>query len=160
MNRDDEILRAIRIAFGDCRRPPHFTNYTHCKECQEHDDVLRGHNIDTLSLDDVGNPGWDPICFISPQGFAYYFPALARLALASADDQEDQYLPQLLFHLQPDGRGNERWQYCSPEQRTAVAAFLRHAIDTRAELLDNYTRADDALLALDAWASTPKSNDV
>ena len=31
MNRDDEILRAIRIAFADCCRPEHFTDYTHCR---------------------------------------------------------------------------------------------------------------------------------
>jgi hypothetical protein len=99
VNRDDEIFQAIRAAFADCRRPEHFTNYTHCEECHEHDEVLCAHDVDTLALDDVGNPGWDPICFISPQGFAYYFPALARLALAPADDQNDQYLPQLLFHL-------------------------------------------------------------
>ncbi|MDX2272422.1 MAG: DUF6714 family protein [Cyanobacteriota bacterium] len=160
MNRDDEILRTIRTAFADCCRPEHFTNYTHCEECREHNDVLRAHDLDTLSLDHVGNAGWDPICFISPQGFAYYFPALARLALAPADDEHDAYLPQLLWHLQQDGRSNERWLYCSPQQRAAVVAFLRYAIDTRAELLDSYLAANDALNALDAWTFTPEPNDA
>ena len=160
MNRDNEILRAVRIAFGGCPRPKHFTNYTHCEECQEHDDLLRSRDVDTLSLDDIGNPGWDPICFISPAGFAYYFPALARLALDAPDERGYSYLRQLFFHLQHDGRGNERWQHCTPKQRAVVSAFLRHVIDTRAAVLDGCASADDAFHALDAWASTPDPNDA
>jgi hypothetical protein len=157
VNRDDEILRALRATFAGCRRPAYFTNYTHCEECREHDDVLHAHDLDTLSHAHVGNPGWDPICFVSPAGFAYYFPALARLALEPADDS---YLPQLLFHLQPDGRGNERWRHCTPEQRAAVVTFLRHVINTRPELLDNYASTDDVLRALDAWSAAPQPSDT
>lgn len=35
-------------------------------------------DLDTLKLEDVGNLGWNPICFITPVGFRYYFPAFAR----------------------------------------------------------------------------------
>jgi len=158
VNPDNEILRAIHIAFRDCPRPEHFTDYTHCAECEEHDEVLRSRDVETLSFNEVGNAGWDPICFLSPAGFAYYLPALARLALDPPDEQGNSYLRQFLFHLQYDGRGNERWQHCTPKQRAIVVAFLHHVIDTRAEVLDGSAIADDAFLALDAWTVTPELN--
>ena len=82
MSSDAQVLETIQQAFASSPRPRHFTNYTHCSECAEHDEVLRSRDVQTLRIEDVGNPGWDPICFISPEGFAYYVPALARLALA------------------------------------------------------------------------------
>jgi hypothetical protein len=78
---DNQVLRRIQLAFASRVRPDHFTNYMHCSECAEHDEVLRSRNSDTLRIEDVGNSGCDPICYISPEGFAYYLPALARLAL-------------------------------------------------------------------------------
>ncbi len=82
MTTDKEILERINQAFAASPRPEHFTNHTHCCECFEHDKLLRSRDGDTLGMNDVGNPGWDPICFISPEGFAYYLPALARLTLS------------------------------------------------------------------------------
>jgi hypothetical protein len=63
---DAEIITGIRRVFATRLRPEHFTNHNHCDECAEHDEVLRSRSLDTLSIDDVGNPGWDPICFIHP----------------------------------------------------------------------------------------------
>lgn len=156
--KDEEILTLVRCAFAEARRPVHFTNYTHCEECAEHDAVLRSRTLDSLTRADVGNVGWDPICFISPTGFSYYFPALARLALGATEPPHGPYLVQLLYALQRDGRGDERWQHCTPTQRLAVVDFLRHVIDTRAEVLDNYGSTKDALAALDAWAATSVSH--
>src|SRR5690242_13994900 len=96
---DDDILEVVRQAFAVCPRPEHFTDFTHCEECREHDDLLRSRDVDSLRGEDVGNPGWDPLCFTSAEGFAYFFPALARLALDSAGPDRDWYGPQLLFHL-------------------------------------------------------------
>ena len=78
MINDDEILSVVTQAFGECHRPEHFTNYTHCCECAEHDDLLRSRDRVTLSIADVGNAGWDPICFVTNEGFQYYLPALVR----------------------------------------------------------------------------------
>ena len=160
MNRDDEILQLIRSAFGSCARPAHFTDFTHCPECKEHDDVLLAHDVENLTREAAGSSGWDPICFTSPQGFAYYFPALARLTLAPTDNERDWYGIQLVFHLQYEGRSNKLRKYCSLDQCSAVVAFLRHVIETRAELLDTYGYTEDALLALNAWTSTSELNDA
>jgi hypothetical protein len=81
MDAEAQLSAQIDAAFGGVERPVHFTTYTHRCECAEHDELLRARDRDTLSIADVGNPGWDPICLTSPQGIAYYFPALARLPL-------------------------------------------------------------------------------
>ncbi|HXG68159.1 MAG TPA: DUF6714 family protein [Blastocatellia bacterium] len=149
---DAEILDAITQAFSLCERPEHFTNYTHCCECFEHDELLRSRDPETLCMDDVGNMGWDPICFISSEGFAYYFPALARLALSPPDSY--WYGPQLFWHLILDGEQNRRWQHFTPEQRRAVATLLEHLVETRAELLEDYNSTDDLFRALEIWSAT------
>ena len=74
-----DLLTEAEEIFGSTPRPEHFTNYRHCCECAEHDETLRSATPETLSYESV-RPGWDPLCFVSPQGFQYYFPALVRLA--------------------------------------------------------------------------------
>jgi hypothetical protein len=65
---DDAILSVVAAAFDECQRPKHFTDYTHCCECAEHDVLLRSRNRGTLTVADVGNPGWDPLCFVTNEG--------------------------------------------------------------------------------------------
>lgn len=96
---DSQILEGIRRAFAGRSRPDHFTNHLHWEECAGHDEVLCLRDLDTLSIADAANPGWDPICFISQEGFRYYFPALARLTLAEPDEQCGWCGSQLFFHL-------------------------------------------------------------
>lgn len=149
MTSDAEILTGLRQAFAACPRPDHFTDQNHCDECSDHDQTLLARDLDTLSLADVGNPGWDPICFITDEGFRYYFPALARLALT------ETYVDQLLFHLTYDGPRNRRVLACSPAQRRAVSALLRHILETRAQLVDEYHCGDELLQAIEYWSAEP-----
>ena len=129
-----ELLRAIERAFADVVRPEHFTNYEHCDECFEHDETLRGSTPATIGLAELGNGGWDPICYISVQGFHYYFPALARLALGQ---DQDWYLDQFLFHLQWPP---ERISDMTSAQRAAVRPFLEHLFESRFEELGESDR--------------------
>jgi hypothetical protein len=78
MPSDSEVLSRIDAAFASVRKPEHFTNYEHCEECREHDELLRTRDRQTLDLKDVGNICWQPISFSSGQGVAYYFPALVH----------------------------------------------------------------------------------
>lgn len=77
MKNDAAILAVIDAEFGAVPRPEHFTDFTHCCECAEHDEALRSRDRASLRIEDVGNPGWDPLCFCSAEGIAYFFPALA-----------------------------------------------------------------------------------
>jgi hypothetical protein len=153
---DAQILEMVKEAFATRRRPVHFTNFKHCEECAEHDELLRSRDVDTLKLDDVGNPGWDPICFISPEGFAYYLPALARLALASNEKTHTWYVSQMLFHLCSDGHNNQRVQFCSPEQRQAIITLLHHLVETKAALIDEHRIADELFQAIAIWSEDSK----
>jgi hypothetical protein len=154
---DAELLGRIRAAFAPVARPARFTNRDHCCECAEHDDLLRSRDLDSIVVEDVGNPGYDPMCFATDEAFLYYFPALARLALAAPVAGRGWYFEQLLFHLTYEGAANRRLHAASPPQREAVLLFLRHVHTTRpGEVSQN--RCDEALLAaLDAWAPGPGS---
>jgi len=154
MSTDAAVMAQIDAAFGAIEPPEHFTNFTHCCECAEHDDLLRSRNRETLRIEDVGNPGWDPLCFTSSQGIAYYFPALARLALSPPVYGYGWYADQLLFHLYSGFRDNEFFRYCNPQQRAAVATFLSHIIESRAALVDELTSCDEFLRCYELWSDT------
>jgi hypothetical protein len=149
---DADILRLVNEAFAGCARPAHFTDHTHCEECADHDELLRSRDRETLRLEDVGNPGWDPMCFVTDAGFGYYFPALARLALAAPEEELDWYPRQLLFHLTYDGQANRHRRSLTPDQRGAVAALLRHLSETRPRLVEANGCADELRLAIDLWS--------
>lgn len=152
MPTDSEVLAAIDAAFAGVSKPEHFTNYKHCEECAEHDETLRMHDRSTLLVSHVGNPGWDPLCFTSPHGKAYYMPTLARFALDPPTHQHGWYGDQLLFHLYADGADNALIKYCNAEQRTAVAALLAHFVETRASSIEALAREDELLRAYEFWA--------
>ncbi|MBA5639915.1 hypothetical protein H3H37_22915 [Duganella sp. LX20W] len=149
---DAAALKRISGAFNNCLRPVHFTDFQHCEECAEHDRTLLSRTPDTIAIQDVGNPGWDPICFISPEGFLYYIPGLARLVFEEPLYGYSWYAAQFLWHLISDGPSNNRFNACTPKQRAAIAAFIGHLIDTRADQLDEECLTDDALRAWEIWS--------
>jgi hypothetical protein len=58
----DWIQQATRL-FND-PKPAHFTNYRHCCECAEHDATLLAYDVNSISLEQLGHPSWDP-CALS-----------------------------------------------------------------------------------------------
>src|SRR5262245_53997305 len=135
-------------------KPTHFTNHTHCCECAEHDEVLLSDDIDSISLAELGNPGWDPLCFSSPEGMLYYMPALVRLTLDTIEKPIESYLDQFVFHLIKDGPGNNVVSACTEEQRQFVADFSEYLITNHAVHIDDGTfLADDLLRAHEIWTN-------
>ena len=45
---DEAVIQNITEAFSGIEKPEHFTNFTHCDECKEHDDTLRARTVETL----------------------------------------------------------------------------------------------------------------
>jgi len=133
-------------------KPEHFTNYRHCCECAEHDATLLACDIDSISLQQLGNPGWDPLCFVSSEGFLYYLPALIRITLDTMATPQDRYLDQLLFHLMRNGKDHDLVRACSLEQCVFVAEFLAYLIDQYSAELDECTYSDDMLKAYEIWS--------
>ena len=151
MATDQEIISAAQKMFGSETRPEHFTNFSHCCECAEHNDLLSSRSPETLKLEDVNNAGWDPICFATSDAFRYYLPALIRLALESAATQY-WYFPQLLFHLIGDGPQNRRVVCCTPKERKVVVNFLWHVLDSQSQLAVEYGIEEELQRALEIWS--------
>lgn len=124
-----QILQDIDKVFGGLPRPEPLLNTPgHCEECEEHEQTLQAVTAATVSIKEVGNSCWDPICYVSDETFHYFMPGLARLALGMGDDY---YLGQLLFHL----------DYCradsfNPTQKNAVWNLIHHLFDTMPEEIE------------------------
>ena len=93
----NEPLEKIRALFAEEKRPEHFTDFEHCEECADHDVTLQKYDNTNLPSHVVTNPGWDPICFITPIGFRYYYPRLCELAYGAGNDF---FLDSFLRHLE------------------------------------------------------------
>ena len=134
-------------------KPAHFTNYQHCCECAEHDAVLVAADVDSIGLQQLGNPGWDPLCFTSAEGLVYYMPALLRLTLETMTTPQERYLEQLLFHLLYDGPENRIVRACNPEHRAFIARFLAYLIEQYSvEMDEGILLSEDMLKAYDIWS--------
>ncbi len=144
----DWVQEAKRIFAAT--KPEHFTNYGHCEECAEHDQTLKNSDVDRIGLDELGNPGWDPICFCSDEGKKYYMPAFIRLSLETVHG--DYYLGQLLFHLEGDGEDNALFLSCSTEQRQFIASFITYMIHRYADQVDSNCYTDNALRVHEIWS--------
>ena len=134
-------------------KPEHFTDYRHCCECAEHDETLLACDVDSIGLEQLGNPGWDPICFCSPEGMLYYMPALIRFTLDTISSPHQSYLDQMLFHLIKDGPRNTLVSACNEEQRKFIAQFLEYLIAEHADQISSQVFAvDDVLRAHEIWS--------
>ncbi|MEO8609218.1 MAG: hypothetical protein ABI690_15110 [Chloroflexota bacterium] len=113
------ILAAIDQAFGHIPRPEIMLREpTHCEECVDHETVMQAVTPQTVSLHEIGNPGWDPVCYVADETFGYFMPAFARLALDA--DNHYAYLHQLFFHL----GHTDRIAAFNTNQRQAVAQLM------------------------------------
>lgn len=110
------------------QKPNHFVDYQHCCECAEHDQTLLECDVHSIGLAQLGNAGWDPLCFCSAEGLMYYMPGLIRLTLDTMNTSE-VYLDQLLFHLTYDGMDNRLVRACSGEQREFITNFLEYLVE-------------------------------
>lgn len=153
---DFQVLESLRKAFAACAKPEHFTNYKHCDECLAHDELLRSRDRKSLLLEDVNNPGWDPLCFTSAEGFFYYLPTLVRFCLTPSPDIS-WHFAQLVFHLTHSYERNRHLKHANAQQRQSVVAFLRHVASTRKSLVESYLCTKDLELAIRLWSDTEVS---
>jgi hypothetical protein len=151
MSAADEVLRIIDDAFGPCEKPRHFTNYTHCEECAEHDALLRSRSRTTLTFEDIANPGWNPLCFSSAEGIFYFMPTLVRMAIDPGREGRGWEGDVLLFHLWTGGSTNSLLAAASMEQRSAIASLLTYFIETA--ITDDDLDTDHLLQAHSHWSS-------
>lgn len=131
-------------------KPEHFTDYQHCDECAEHDQTLLQWDVDSIGLAQLGNPGWDPICFCSCEGRQYYLPAMIRLTLETIE--AELYLEQFLFHLSWDGENNAFYLSCNVRQREFIADFIVYLTDHYTDQVEQALCTDDLLRVYQIWS--------
>jgi hypothetical protein len=131
-------------------KPEHFTDFTHCEECEEHDQTLLNATILTIGLEELGNPGWDPICFCNEIGKMYLTPAFVRLSLETVNSEF--YFGQFLFHLEHNGENNKYFLACSPAQRSFLAEFIGYMISSFASEIERNFYTEEALRAYEIWS--------
>lgn len=138
MSRREQVITEVRRAFGGIPRPEPFIRGTcWCEECTDHDQEMRAFPPDDLPLEQLDNPGWDPICFASDQAFAYLMPGMVRLALEHTFD----YIDQFLFHLGLP----ERVAVLTPDQLNALIGVLELLVEESPEALQRNLAEDDLL---------------
>jgi hypothetical protein len=133
-------------------KPEHFTDFGHCEECAEHDETLRSSSVEEIGIEQLGNPGWDPICFSSAEGIKYYFPAMIRLSIETIEGE--YYFDQLLFHLGYSGKENRLLNSFTLRQKEFVARFLWYMISAYSFELEENLSADEALSIYALWSES------
>ena len=136
-------------------KPDQFTKYKHCKECAEHEETLQKSSIDTIGLDELGNPGWDPICFCNNEGKKYYMPAFIRLSLETIEGEF--YLAQLFFHLESNGKANEFFKSCNEAQRAFIVSFVEYIINQFPDALERNICENEAFKVYGIWSNAQLS---
>jgi len=145
---DEAVLNEINRVFIEVQKPTHFTDYLHCDECEMYDNRLTGNTRERISRYELSNLGGDPLTMSSAEGFAYYFPALARYALLpDIWHGYDWYAEQLIHHLSSSGVGNDFLAWCSTQQQMAVYQLLLLLSNSR---FATY-KARELVDALNAW---------
>lgn len=133
----ESAIAAVKEIFRPVPRPGEFIWGTcYCEECVEHNETLAAHTPDTITLAQLGNAGWDPLCFANHQAFRYYLPALIRLSFGP-----DGYWSQLLFHLNCDGR----IEALEKQEAQVVLDILWLLADLYGEEIEQYGDADSLL---------------
>lgn len=148
MNKE-EIKLYVEKVFSGNAIPENFTNRDHCDECAEHDETLRSCTPKSIDLEQLGNPGWDPICFVLPDAFKYYFPAMVRLALDS--EKNNSYLEQFLFHVTYDGEDSRFFKHFSKDEREATLEVLKHIESQMGDIIDALNLENELKEAIELW---------
>jgi hypothetical protein len=138
-----DVLAEIRRAFADVPRPERFTDCGPSSDRAEHEQTLRALTPDTISLEEVGHAGWDPICFVTVEGFQYFMPGLARLVLARG------YIAEFLFQLNDD-----RIAGFTGEQRLATLHLLEFVREQMPDEVETWMAEHDLKDRIQALSAT------
>ncbi|MGV7220377.1 MAG: hypothetical protein ACQ9MH_02480 [Nitrospinales bacterium] len=128
----EKFIAEAKVLFPTNNRPKFFLpSQEHCRvcsECAEHEETLQAHNPESIGLEQLGNSGWDPICYIIAEGYKYYFSALVRLAINDIDKLE--YIDLFLYGLVTNGADNRRFSVFSEDQKKFVQNLLIELVDS------------------------------
>lgn len=152
MNKEQIVSEAYR-AFSGFVRPEHFTNHMHCEECAEHDETMRSRSLAEIGTQQIGNPGWSPIPFLTERAYGYVMPRLLELALSSGADGDadrDPFIFPYLLALTPSPE-HRRLDHFTTEQRSVVLESLYYIRDRMRALVERECCESDLSEAIALW---------
>lgn len=154
------IINDAYRAFSSFSRPEHFTDYTHCDECEEHDNTMRSCSLSEIGSNHVGNPGWSPIPFFTEQAFGYVMPRLLELALTNGINAHGEpFVFQYLLALTPLPE-HRKFNNFTPEQAAVVLKSLYYIRDHMGAVVENECCQNDLTDAIALWEAIAPNNSL
>ncbi|MDT0140688.1 hypothetical protein [Acidovorax sp. PRC11] len=100
----DSAIFVLDKFFSKCPRPLVFNSYTkEDDEFLQHDRLLKSRTPDSLSREDLGTVGWNPIGCMNVEGWRYWLPTLGRIAHTTETADRGFFFGDLLAYLKnPD----------------------------------------------------------
>jgi hypothetical protein len=139
-------------AFAAFAKPEHSTNYSHCEECAEYDQLLRGVKRTELTVAQIGTVAWGPIPFLTPQALAYYLPRIAELALRGArNKEEDSFACQFLNQVSSQGKDAPQFSCLGPEHKALVLRCIEFIAATHFQEIEAQCYTDTLQKSLLGW---------
>ena len=96
----EELISLAYKEFNEFEKPEHSTNYKHCEECNEYNELLKDVDRKELSIEQIGTVCWGPVPFLLPEAMAYYMPRFIELALLNVNNNDrDPYITQFINQI-------------------------------------------------------------
>ncbi len=120
-------LWALADGFPENLRPQVFNDFLNVDdEFREHNALLQSRDHESLSREDLGSVGWNPVGCMNVAGWRYWLPALGRIALSTETADRGYFMWDLLVYLK-NPESNPAFLLFTRHEREAVARFLKEA---------------------------------
>ncbi|AVS78338.1 hypothetical protein C8244_13030 [Paracidovorax avenae] len=120
-------LLALADGFSENLRPQAFNDFLDVdEEFREHNALLQSRDHQSLSREDLGSVGWNPIGCMNVAAWRYWLPALGRIALSTERADRGYFMSDLLVYLK-NPESNPAFLALNQQEREAVARFLKEA---------------------------------
>jgi len=145
------ILNNLYETFSEHKRPSHFTDYQHCPECNDHDQMMLSATLETLDSEHLGNAGWSPFSFLTVDGFSHYMPRIMELAITGKGNVHGEFfLTDFLFHLNPSEDYDRFTSYSYEQCKSILDALLYTQEKYKSEIEDEFS-VEDMESAISYW---------
>ncbi|ABM32633.1 hypothetical protein QRO11_08080 [Paracidovorax citrulli] len=120
-------LLVLMDGFSGSLRPQAFNDFLNVdEEFCEHNALLQSRDHQSLTREDLGSVGWNPIGCMNVAGWRYWLPALGRIALSTDTAGRGYFMWDLLVYLK-NPESNPAFLSLTQQEREAVARFLKEA---------------------------------
>lgn len=139
------------MEFATFSRPEHFTNYEHCKECEEHDNTMLSCRLRDIRAIEIGNPCWSPLPFLTDNALGYVMPRLIEMALNLEKNADgDIFIFDFLLTLTPR-KELSRFANYSSSQVTVINNCLNYIKENYQDHIEEDMLEPELQEAINTW---------